>query len=631
MLTVLPLVASDPGTAALAFLEKLRTGNVDYGPDGDTALQANTSKGKQEQIRKQLERVARGVADGRLELGDIKQDGDYAGVLVRKIGSYDSSDMNVFPIALVRENGKWMPAPVVASFENAVTGYTTQVKKRLEALEIWMLRQRVEDLEFIISESGERMRREILEEFPPEQLTNESPRKFVEGFLEACKTGNQAAILGYLGGLEKKKPEDWSERLKVSEMVNDRTIINGFPWRLVVSEEVVREVVHEDLDERGGTISIACLDPALVSMHGSLSKIKLLHISVRKGASDRFLINLPQALILNDMDELHTDEDLDVDLLDLFTTRLRGIDGAKGSESPEIASKSVIEGLKTGNLRTLLTRVDFEGTAKKARIAATSAAEIWWSVNDPSILRIPVQVGFKEQGDLAMASYQWFSMTYPDRFELRTFTFKKTSGGWMWVPGIVSRDEREDQDILNEWAKKSSAEWEKGWMNILMRESVRLEKIDTSRLVTDEDAEELMEQWNMAMRSGKIESALGLSAWCDSKGGLPVKLLRNINYAVTDAREVSAEFHGIFRNDSWVAVAVKHTGDKETYFSFHPIVLTAEGPKMLPEIDLIVGRDRTRRFLNEQVFKKLGENCDPEEVSELEGLFQTFSEQVESE
>ncbi len=47
--------ASGPGTAALDFLEKVRKGELNLDPGGDTALQKHTTEGKREIIRKGID------------------------------------------------------------------------------------------------------------------------------------------------------------------------------------------------------------------------------------------------------------------------------------------------------------------------------------------------------------------------------------------------------------------------------------------------------------------------------------------------------------------------------------------------------------------------------------------------
>ena len=429
------LHANEPGPAALGFLEKVRDGDLDLEPGGDTALQEHTAEAKRRQIRGALERLGGDLRGGSLELGEVREEGDFAAVMVKKTGGFDSGHMQVFPVALVRRGAEWLPAPVLASFENAVAGYTVPLYKRLGELEGWMSRERVLGLEKLISESAARTRRLIKRNIVGENLEGDDLGKIADLFIEACADGNQAAVLGFLGGLGEPLPADWAERLRASQAAVGSDGDTEGVWRLLVSPEVVRVRVNEERSGMAGLVSIACLDPARAEKTGTLGKIELLHLEFSKDGGGRWKIDLPYVLLHNDSEELDSDDDLDVDLLDRFPAELRKADPLVASPTAQDASDAVLDGLKSGGLRELLSKVDLTGRRKDARIACGAAAEMWWSLNEPGTFRAPVRLGFREEGALAVAAYQWFTPADPDRYDLKILYFKKTGSGWVWAPG----------------------------------------------------------------------------------------------------------------------------------------------------------------------------------------------------
>jgi hypothetical protein len=178
-----PVCAGDPGTAALDFLGKVRDGQLDLDPGTDTALQEHTTKGKREMIRKSMTRLEKELRGGRLELGEVREDEGFAAVMIRKTGGFDSAEMQIFPVALVKRGEDWLPAPVLASFENAVAAYTVQLKGRLATLENWMMRQRVADLERLVAESSERTRNQIRDSIVGEDLEGDDLGRIADRFL----------------------------------------------------------------------------------------------------------------------------------------------------------------------------------------------------------------------------------------------------------------------------------------------------------------------------------------------------------------------------------------------------------------------------------------------------------------
>ena len=122
--------SSDPAKVAIDFLEKVRVGKLDLEPGGDTALSPQTANEKKLEIAKRIERIARDLGNDPLEVGEVKLDDNFGAVLVRKIGGFDPSRMQVFPIALVKHGTEWSAAPVPASFENVGAGYAVALRKR---------------------------------------------------------------------------------------------------------------------------------------------------------------------------------------------------------------------------------------------------------------------------------------------------------------------------------------------------------------------------------------------------------------------------------------------------------------------------------------------------------------------
>ncbi|MBG7606568.1 MAG: hypothetical protein IZT59_00825 [Verrucomicrobia bacterium] len=622
------LYANEPGSAALDFLGKVRDGKVDLEPGGDTALQEHTAEAKRLQIRKRLERLGEDLQGGRLELGEVKEEGEFAAVMVNKTGGFDSGHLQIFPVALVKRGADWFPAPVLASFENAVAGYTVPLRKRVGGLEGWMSRERVLGLEKLISESAERTRDLIKGNIVGENLEGDDIGKIADLFMEACADGKQAAVLGFLGGLGEPLPSDWAERLRASQAAVSSAKDLGSAWRLIVSPDVVRVRVNEERSEKAGLVSIACLDPARAEKSGTLGKIEILHLEFTKDEGGRWKIDLPYVLLHNDADELDSDDDLDVDLLDRFPRDLRKYHPLEVAPTAAVACDTVLTGLKSGGLRNVLAKVDFSGKGKDARIACGAAAEIWWSLNQPGSFRAPVALGFREEGILAAATYQWFLPADPDQFELKTLYFKKSEKGWIWAPGVVSVKERKSQKVLSQWIKDSEPNWRLSWRGGLLVSSERVAKIDFSDPLEDGEVKELVAKWLDALAVRDLDAALGWVAWLGEEGDIPIKALRNLSYDLENSRQGRGTLQKIYRSASWVAARVSTGEGDEAKEFFLPILSTPKGARLLPEIDLLVGENRTRKFLNRVSFDRLQKFAGKEKIEELKELFNEFEKEV---
>jgi hypothetical protein len=610
-LSLSTLKGADPGEAALDFLGKVRDGKLDLQPGGDTALLEHITKGKRESIRKRIARLAVELRGGELELGEVKEDGDYAAAMIGKSGGFDSAEMQVFPIALVKRGDRWLPAPVPASFENAVAGYTVPLKGRLAALENWMMRERVTGLERLASESAKRTRDLIRNSIVGEDLEGDDLGKIADRFLEACAKGNRAAILGFLGGLSDPLPSDWADRLKASKVA----VSDNAGWRWLVSPEVVRVRVREERNEKDGLVSIACLDPKWAATTG----IRGVHLAFSQDEAGQWRIDLPEFLISGLVDA--TDGDSDEGLLDGFSGKLREEKPALYSESAHAAEEALMGALKSGSVREMLRRIDLGTRPKEGTKACTRAAEVWWSMHEPGAFRIPVELGFREEGLLAVFASQWFSVSEPDRFELRSLYFIKTETGWVWCPGTIPKALKRDQETLSKWIEGMEPEWRLSWRETLLRPSVKLDKVDFRKLPSDEEAKALIGEWLDALEKKDMGAALACSAWLSDGQAIPMGVLRNISYELGATSRGEAELSKLHRSGSWVAATIRRISEGKARNAFLPIVMTPDGARLLPEVDLIAEDTRTRIFLNKATFGRLGKIMDGGVVSELEKLF----------
>ncbi len=153
-------------------------------------------------------------------------------------------------------------------------------------------------------------------------------------------------------------------------------------------------------------------------------------------------------------------------------------------------------------------------------------------------------------------------------------------------------------------------------------------RIDFSEKLEDEEVESLVAKWLDALSNRDLNGVLSQVAWLGEKGKTPLKALRNLSYDFENARQGRGKPLAIYRSASWVAASVStgHGVEKKDFFL--PIISTPGGAKILPEIDLLSGENRTRKFLNEISFDRLLEFSNKAKIVELKGLFEDFENKI---
>jgi hypothetical protein len=609
---------SDPGRVALDFLEKVRVRNLNLEPGGDTAISPQTADEKKASIARRLDRMASDLGNAPLEVAAVKLDENYAGVLVRKLGGFDPSRLQVFAVALVKRGADWTVAPVPASFENAGAGYAILLRKRLKSLEDWMLREQVRDLQSLRSRSLAELRGKISSKISPDSLRQMSALEVVEKFVAACEQGDLTLALGLTGGLAAALPADWPLRLKSIERAISAGPAAKRPWRVFTAPEVLRVVVQQEEDLRSATVSIGHLDPAGPRNEAPSPRIELVHLELSKNSDGLWQINPPPAF-LQDVDDAmeEADELMDADLLNAFPANYRASHPTTAHTTAELAQQALLEALRSPNLHALLALCRFPETPESARKACIQAAEVWKKLREPGSIRHAFPLALQAEDAAACSIFQSLSTRDPDRFDPQIFNFEKSEDGWHWVPKPSASAKAKFQA----WTEAESIRGSKQWQTVLIPNALAVPLAPTAAAPTPEQARELAEGWISATRNGDFPLALGLTAVLDTPTSRS-SALRNLGYEIQAARRAGSnvEITGIYPGKSCSAVAIKIGSGSKALHPLYPLVATDKGPRLLIEADLFASPNRSREYLNKTTFARLEKSLPAATLAELKDL-----------
>jgi hypothetical protein len=590
----------DPGETAIMFLEKVRTKNLNLEPGADTALSPQTSEKKRREIARQHERMARDLGSDPLELGSVKQDDDLAAVLVRKIGGFDQSRLQVFPVALVKRGAEWIAAPLPASFENTGARHAASLRTRLEALEEWMLRERVLDLDKLHQESEARMRSKIEQVFPAATLRSLNATQAVARFLDACENRKLLETLGLIGGLSAELPDDWALRVKHAENALQGNADSSRTWRQLVAPEVLRVPVYQEEDGDTALVSIACLDPREIPDRPKFPRTTILHLNLSKTTEGMWRINPPRDE--PDLDDGDADANPDSKLLEIFPSKLALKFPAAPAATAALAKDALLAALASPLPSSWVPLAHTQGDPEQILNTHAIAARTWWELRNPASNGRAILLAFREEKDHAVAACQFFDVRNTDKLNLRFLFFNKTPMGWMWEPA----PSEEIRKIHQEWTSAQSSTLSETWRDTLLAECQKLDVIPSDGAPTEEEAHQLVSSWLETTQTGDLTAALRLIARLGTEDS-GITMLRNLGYEINGARRSTrpANVGGISRSGRWAAVSTQTMMDGRPAFPFYPVVRTPSGPRILLEISLIYTGTRSRDFINKSVIENL--------------------------
>jgi len=613
-----PAAPENPGDTAVRFLEKIRTRNLNLEPGTDTALSIHTSNSKRDEIARRIHRMARDLGSDPLEVGDVKTDGDFAAVLVRKIGGYDPSRLDVFPVALVKRESGWTAAPLPASFENVGIGYAKAIRERIKSLENWMLNQRASDLEKLREQSANRMRQNIEETLPTATLRGFDAAAAADAFLDACERRSQPEILGLMGGLSSQLPPDWPLRLKSAETAIAEPDAAHRPWRLLMAPEVLRVKVYQENEEDFAMVSIACLDPAGNPPDFKQPRVELVHLELSKTKDNLWRIDPSLAFLEGVNAETDSDgDDLDSNLLDLFQAKIELKYPVSPAPTALLARSALLAAFSQENPGSWARLMRLQGDPPDARASCSSAARIWWEIRDRMTGRRVVPLSFHETAETAAATCQFFDPRNPDKLDLRMLYFEKTPKGWLWAPTPSDAT----RDTLTAWTSSQMPEWQNRWQQTLLADCPVIDPFPTQGPPSEDEAHKVVTSWLRAIRDGDVNAALNLTARLKAPDS-DQTLLRNLGYELTGARRsiLPTVVTQIHRSEMWTGVGTKLTAGDSTTFPFYPVISTPAGPRILLEVDLLASGNRSRDYLNKTSLNRL-RKFHPDAADDLKNLF----------
>ncbi len=610
------LASSGPADPAVEWLRAVAAGRTD--PAEGTALSKDLTDQRREAIRQQLTRLRTRLRPDDLRALEDKQDGDLAGVIVSQVTGYDAATVQVHAVAMVRREGKWLPAPSPASFDGAGLLFHPELRQRARALEEWMIRSRGEQFarlrENIFSTLVDEMKRTI----DPDLLRDGEPEKMAQAFVDACQKRSIPAALALTGGLEQPLPGDWSDTVQtVTRALGGGGKHPG--WRLLAAPEVLRAVVHSEQTKRESMVSLVCLDPGATPL-----RPRAIHLTLEKSESQRWRILLPETLDLSSLDARNAtdtareDAAIDADLIRRFPEKLRALIPARPLPESRAVLDLFLAALRQPSLDAVVPHLDLSGDPGRAIDTLVHCALQWRELHQPRDLRLPLALDFRESGPEACAIVHRFSAVSPVVADLSAFFFRRDDHGWLADADLtgVSRGPQRDDETLSIWLKETRARFEDAWASGLM---LPLENIAPGSAPAEDAARETAAAWRKAIAAGDPAAMLALSAFLPEHHGMD-RALRNTGRELIS--RVEGEILAVRRAGHWAGVSVRvENSSGEISHPFHLVAATPDGPRILPEFELFAPLTRSREHLNTWAFKRIAGLLPAEASGELKTLF----------
>jgi len=603
---------SGPSDAAVAFLINVARERVDISED--TALDDGTTAEKETIIRESLKRLSSIVEEGELRAIDEKIDGDLAAVLVSRIIDYDPSQVQIFAIAMLKRDDRWLPAPVLASFENTGITYLPKLSTSSKKLEDWMLTERTNQLTRLRDDVQADLLDDIQKAGNLDELRSDSPEEIVQKFIDACRTKDLPAALVYLGGLEKDLPKNWDDILRFIATNIRETKKPNESWRHITSTTGARVVIETDTFADGAMVSIGEFAP--FERTPGQPAITVFHFPLERSDQDTWRLRLPSWLLDGVLPD--DGDPSDAELVKAFPKKLLEHHKPETFSDPTALMESLQKALSSPRFEAILPHIGIPPSGDALPVLER-AASLWREFRGRDS-QSPLLLEVRQDGDQACALLSLFDDRNPQirRSLIQRIFLQQKDKQWS-IPANPHETSDKTSQELTAWAEEASGLSEADWLARLGL-ATTIGGIPADSAPTEAEALAAAKAWLEALHSRNPRAILrSVAAFDDDRGSK--NLFRTIGHELqTDHQTEVLKIHRLGR---WAAAsthAVSTQRSDDPYFLLYPIVSTQSGPRVLAEAVLFHADTRSREFLNSSTWNRLDDRLPEAAVAELKEI-----------
>ena len=631
--------ASEPGDAALAFLNALR--NDERSPAellDESVLSPHTGEIRRAAISERLGRMGRYLRDNHYELkiAEEKRDGDLAAVVLAAISRHDPLEVDVLTVGLRERRGEgWGVAPVPGSFDNVDFGYDEGLEKRAEVLEFWMGAERLVRLRALEDEVLADLRKRMKEVEPRIRRETVNPVRLVEAFVKACREGDLAAAMVLMGQFDGELTEEDRRLQRVMSLGLQGLDRRGY-WHVLTRRDVVRVAVQEEGgDDLDAEVTLLTFDPRR-GRPVSLVRFVLLYVG------KRWTIELPNGLRLSDEDRvtfqraLLRDQDYEEDnairnrFEEEFEKHYQPLRAGTLKEAGDQVGKILREGSLEDLFRFAYRSEDL--SAPERRKAYRDLGAFWnefhqsdKAASDGRLLEV------LEHGDAGVLVLQLISTAQIERLNLTPLLLIRDDAGWAISPGVttsgnfdkVDEAKRERQTELHRRFEEQKEELTRRATADLQSRFLKASPPDGA-VVEKEEAEELVRKFRSLLREGKLLELFACGALLDPEKGI-WDALKSMSYEYRGTKQAALadrEVH-VQAGKAWAAVSLRVDSGQggAPDYPMYLVVATSEGPRIVVDVGLRLATNKGREVLNGRVWERVEAQLGEKECALVRSLF----------
>ena len=616
-------------SAALHYLQLISDGELNLGDH--TAISKHCSPKRRSELETQIKR-SRGnhfKANDSLSIEAQLTDSIFAAVLVRAENAINPLDTRIHPVALLRKNNHWIPAPLLGSFSNSGYGYDQKAEQSVQALETWMAKQK------ILHESQHRQKAlpdikskltHIEQEAGFDKMTPEQATSY---FLEQCRSKNTLGILASIGRASEKEPRKLSESIDLVAQILKLQATPKSNWHYFTKPSCVTQVI--EADEKSGKVLVGCFNPEESNSSYADASYKIFTFQTENRDGKTF-IRLPSTL--NNLDSPAESKlgGRHRELKKKFATViLQKVTASKHGTTEQLLNdflSTIKQQDFTRFMRLTTLNNDYFGNTKNHHSIVTHIAKYWCSIAKHDNTRYLVsEIVLK--GKFAVAMLECSQAGASTDHQVEEIWMLKDQDGWHIAPIdmipkiLASSGNNEDATNTDNQLTDLRQQIQQQSLESIFTQTARITLPLSLNAVSKEAAKTCLHDYREQLRNGDIKASLSQCAMLE--GTNKSVLIKDLQRLIRGAAQQADDTHilGTSTNAGWVGVSARTKSQVSELYDYplYLIANTAKGPRVFINVDLRYPRNSGRKKLNEKNWEQLDQATSPKSLTFLKAIF----------
>ena len=617
----------DQSKAAIHFLELISNGQLDL--VRDTALSKHCSPKRLKELETRIERVRNNdISDNDIFTFEAQlTDSGFAAVLVRADNMMNPLNKHIHPVALLRRNNQWLPAPLLGSFSNTGYGYDLESEISVKKLETWMGQQKILRESKHTQKIKSEIKSKIIKIEQAAELAEMNSGQITSYFLKQCRNKNTLAIIASIGSAYTPAENKLGQDIEIISKAMQLEPTSRGAW-YHLSQACIAQVI--ETDDKTGKVTVGCFDPSQADKNEHYAFKTITFPAVRRHG--KTILHLPSEL--TDLkNQKRRFQNIDPKLKNKISMAIIKKTNMSQHGTPEQLLEHFTKSINEQNFHDFLRLSVRENEGCTEEDTLIQIAQLWNTLRECEIKK-PLILNPVAEKPLTLTNVEYRRVGSGRPFKKKELWMIKNHDSWHILPASMlqphlrqivddTENKAEQNDKVDSMIKILRQQMHEQWLQATFEQIVTTTLPSSLEAPSADEAQEILALLRKHLMNGNIKAYFSQCFILENSDKNKInehtkRLIRGVHDQLP-----AIETLGISKKGAWIGISTKTTS-KVSKLDDYPLYLfanTPKGPRLFANLDLRYPRNSGRKSLNEQNWNQLKESAPPKSLTTLKAIF----------